>query len=92
MTMKIFKVKFGEESDGGSYTDDCRIAADSMAEAVQKATQISQRNVKDSNASFEFEKSADGNRDEQKRDWNLNAIKSWEPTSIIYESTLEDVE
>ncbi len=88
--MQIYQIKFGE-SGSGSYTDGVTIAADSITDAAEKAGKIAQSRINDSDARFEFDKAVSVDRKQQKWEWHVEAVKSWEPTSIIWQSDLEDV-
>jgi hypothetical protein len=86
--MKVFTVKFGE-TNSGTYSDDTKIAAESILEASVKADKISRKRYADSLADFEPEN--DGlTEQEQRAQWANDAKTSFEVTSIIFDSDLEE--
>ncbi len=89
--MKVYLIKFGEHGSSRSYTDDAKIAADSFADALQLAQKLSTRNIKEADENFISDKNSDWTEDEQREEYHSNATKSWEITSIIFESELTSI-
>lgn len=85
----VFKVKFGEETEDGSYTDDIKLSAFSLAEAATAAENYGKMQAAISMSDFQFDPKAEGSKAKQRLDWNANARASWTPTSIIFEGILE---
>ncbi len=86
--MKVYRIKFGESGDSGHYSDDCKIAADNLGDALFKAEELSKQHIKDSDEAFEFDKKSQESEDAQQKQWHLEAKETWEVTSIIFEAEL----
>jgi hypothetical protein len=96
--MKIWLVKFGQETPDGTYTDDRRFSGKNIFEALEKAKTYLEREIFSKDALEESLK----NMREDFNSYKKTTLKEyeierrndndWEITSIILNDNLDDVE